>query len=74
MKTSKKVCMSILAIAISFAGFSQATLGARSTTSAATKATLNTNAAARAVTATTTATRATVQRPVTQSASATAHA
>jgi hypothetical protein len=60
MKTSKKAIISMLALGMSFAGFSQATLGARSATSAATRASLSTNAAARAVTATTTATRATV--------------
>lgn len=59
----------MLALGISLAGFSQATLGVRSATSAATKASLSTNAAQRAVTATTTATRATVQTPVAQSAS-----
>jgi hypothetical protein len=69
MKTSKKSIITMLALGISFVGFSQATLGVRSATSAATKASLSTNAAQRAVTATTTATRATVQTPVAQSAS-----
>ncbi|HEV8270413.1 MAG TPA: hypothetical protein VGQ04_03850, partial [Chitinophagaceae bacterium] len=69
MKTSKKAIMSMLAIGISFAGFSQSPLGVRTATNAATRASLSTNAASRAVTATTTATRTTVTTTA-QSASA----